>query len=82
MDFLKNCHTQNLQKSVETHLYIQSLLNNRHKNINRDSSPDLCFHRVFGSAIKGFYPQMLFDPSEKQLYLPSAFIELSNRIGR
>ena len=81
MDFLKNSHTQYLQKSVETHPYIQSFLNNRHKNINRDGNPDLCFHRVFCSAIKGFYPQMLFDPSEEQLYLPAAFIELSNSIG-
>ena len=61
---------------------IQGLLHNSHENINRDGDPDLGLDGIFGGAIKGLDPEMLFDPLEKQLHLPSAAIKIGNRDGR
>ncbi len=37
---------------------------------------------MLGSSKKGFDPEMLFDPFEKQLHLPAAAIKIGNRDGR
>src|SRR3989338_5081916 len=59
-----------------------SFLYDGHKHINGNTDPDLSLHRVFGSSIKFFDTQMLFDPFEKQFYPPSAFVKLCNGQGR
>ncbi len=46
--------------------------------VDRHSNPDLSCDGVFGSAVEGFDTQMLLDPSEEQLHLPTALIELGN----
>ena len=57
---------------------IQGFLDDGHENINRDGDPDLSFDGIFGGAIKGLDPEMLFDPFEKQLDLPAATIEVGD----
>jgi hypothetical protein len=40
--------------------------------------PDLSFDSVFSGSIKRLYSQMLLDPFEEQLYLPTAAIQVCN----
>ena len=68
-------NAQNLQKSVKRDRQRQLLLDDRHKDINRDGYPDLCLHGVFGGSVKGLDPKVLFDPAEEQLDLPTALIK-------
>jgi len=73
--FLERHYAQNLQKSVKRKLQRQPLLDDRHKDINRDGDPNLGPHRVLGCSIESFDPQVLFDPTEKQFDLPAKFVE-------
>ena len=36
----------------------------------------MSLYRVLGSAIKGLDPEMLFDPLEEELYLPTTLVDL------
>jgi len=58
---------------------LQFLFNNRDQDIGGDGAPDLRFYRVFTVAKESLNTQMLLDPFEKQLNLPTAFIQRSNR---
>src|SRR3954468_3618737 len=64
--------------------YIQTkcLLDYRHQHVDADGDPDLRPHRVFGIAVEALDAQMLFDPLEEQLHLPSAPIQSANGQGR
>ena len=46
--------------------------------LNRSSSPYLCFYSVLGGAEKRFDMQVLFDPFEEQLHLPTTTAEFGN----
>ena len=48
--------------------------------IDGHGGPDLCFHRILRSAVKRLDKQMLFDPFEEQFDLPTAAIQLVNRV--
>lgn len=61
---------------------MKPLFDDGNEHIHRDGDPDLGFHRIFGSAVEGFDPQMLFDPLEEDFDLPAAFVELRNGGGR
>lgn len=41
-------------------------LHNGYQHIHRKGDPDLGENRVFGGAVKGFDPQMLFEPQRKK----------------
>jgi len=56
---------------VETVREIQSLLDNRHEKINTDCNPYFGFYPIAEYLEKRLDQQMLFDPLEKQLYLPA-----------
>ena len=76
--FLEKNDAENLQDFAKTQLDFEFFLENRNKNINADVNPDLSFHCVLGSTKKSFDTQILLDPFEKDLYLPMAFVKLSN----
>src|ERR1022692_4012500 len=71
----KHVDAQNLQNAVEAPLGLQLLFYDGHQNVNTDGNPNLGFHRVVSGAIKVFDAQVLLDPFEKQLDLPSVLIE-------
>ena len=77
-NFLEKYNAENLQDFAQTQLDLQFLLDNRYQNVNADGGPDLSFHRVLGSAKKCFDSHVLLDPFEKDFYLPSALVKLSN----
>jgi hypothetical protein len=52
------------------------LFHDGNQHVHRDRDPDLRFDRVFGGAVKGFDSEILLDPFEEQLDLPSAAIQL------
>ena len=72
---LKSVDAQNLQNAVETFFGLQLLFQNRHQHVNTDGNPNLGFHRVIAGAIKVFDAQVLLDPFEEQLHLPTALVE-------
>ena len=45
-----------------------------HQHVNGNSDPDLRFDCVLRGAIEGFDSEMLFDPFEEQLYLPTGLV--------
>jgi len=53
---------------------MKSFADNGNEHINRDGNPYLSFDRVFRSAVKCFYPQMLFNPFKEQLDLPTTLV--------
>jgi hypothetical protein len=46
------------------------------QDVNGNSDPDLGLDGIFGRTIKGFDPEMLFDPLEKQFDLPATVVKL------
>lgn len=61
---------------------IQVFFDDSYEDVNGDSDPDLSLYGVFCGAIESLDPEMLLDPFEKQLHLPSAAIEIGNCFGR
>jgi len=57
---------------------MQTSFQNSDEQIDGDGGPDLCPHRVGRRAVKGFDAQMLLDPFEEELDLPTASIELGD----
>ncbi len=74
-NFLESSHAQNLQKSVERAVEHEALLDDGRKHINRDRDPNLCLHRILRGSVKCLDPQVLFDPTKKQLYMPAALVK-------
>ena len=65
-----------MQNFTQASLNVHFFFENCHEDINADGNPDLRLHRVFAGAKKSFDAQILFDPLEKQLDLPTALVEL------
>ena len=53
-----------------------SLFDDGHEHVDRDGNPNLALHCILGSSEKRFDSQVLFDPLEKELYLPPVTIEI------
>jgi len=60
---------------------IQPFLDNRHDQIEGNGNPDLCLYSVLRSSVKALDAQVLLDPFEEKLYLPSLFVELGDSEG-
>src|ERR1700722_11376115 len=76
------CDRKDLHQSVERCLDVQSFADDGDQNIHRHRDPDLRLHRVFRRAIEPLDPQVLFDPLEEKLHLPTARVEVANRWRR
>jgi len=61
---------------------MKTLFHDSHEHIDGYSDPDLGFHSVFGGTVERFDSQVLLDPFEEQLDLPSALVELRDGRGR
>ena len=57
------------------------LFDDGHQHVNTDGNPDLSLYSIFRGAIERFNSQMLLDPFEEELYLPSASIKLRDGQG-
>ena len=55
---------------------MQLLFDNGYEDVNRDGNPDLSLQGIHRSAVELFDAQVLFDPFEEQLDLPTAAIQL------
>ena len=67
---------------MEASIQVESFFDDGHQDIDRDCNPDLGFDRVFGGAIECVDAQMLFDPTEEELHLPTAAIQIGDRLSR
>ena len=54
------------------------MLDDGHEHVDRDSDPYLAFDRILGCPEETLDAQMLLDPLEEQLHLPSAFVEAAD----
>ncbi len=61
---------------------MQILFDDGDEHIDRDGDPDLSLQGILGSAVELLDAQVLFDPFEEQLDLPTAAIELGDRQRR
>ena len=59
----------------------EPLFDDGDEDINADGDPDLRFDRVLVDTEKRFDAQMLLDPFEEQLDLPTAFVKLRDGQG-
>ena len=71
-----------MEQCVERGFELEALLDNGDEDVDRDGDPDLGFHRVFGCPEELLDPQMLLDPLEEQLDLPSALVKGADGHGR
>ena len=57
---------------------MKSFFDNRDQHVGGQSNPNLRLHRVLARAQERFDSQVLLDPFEKQLHLPTAFVQRRN----
>ena len=66
-----------MQRNVEFEL----LFDDRDQHVDRHGNPDLALDRVLGGAEETLDAQVLLDPLEEQLHLPTVFVECADRQG-
>jgi hypothetical protein len=57
---------------MQRKLQIEALANDGHEYVDRHSGPHLGLDRVLGGTEETLDAQMLFDPTKKKFYLPTA----------
>lgn len=57
------------------------MLDNRYKTVGSNSSTNLYSDSVLRSAPELFYLEVLLEPLEEQLYLPSVLVEVGHLLG-
>ena len=81
-DFLEDVDAQNLQYSAQTFVNSMNLIETGYHEVNTDSDPDLGAYGVLRGAEEGFDAQVLLDPFEEQVDLPTAFVYGCDSKGR
>src|SRR5690349_362196 len=61
---------------------MQPFFEDGYQKVNRDGDPYLSPHGIKAGSVESFDAQVLFDPFEKQLDLPTTAIELSDNQSR
>lgn len=74
MNFLKSVDAQYLEDPGKTLVDLEGLFENGHKQVGAHGDPDLCLDGVVAGAEEGLDAQVLLDPFEEQLDLPSALV--------
>ena len=77
-NFLEWRDARDLEHLRQTHVDPQLSMGDYRQNIHADGNPDLCFYGVWGGSEKLPDAQVLLDPPEKRLDLPSALVEIGN----
>jgi len=67
---------------VQTVGDLQLFSQDGHRDVDTDGDPDLSLHGVGRRAVEASDTQMLLDPLEEQLHLPTLPVELTNGQGR
>src|SRR3989304_6625003 len=81
-DFLEQSEAQDLQNVVQPPFAPQFLFHDGDEHVDADRDPYLRLHGVVARTVESFDAQMLLDPLEEQLDLPTALIEPRNRERR
>lgn len=79
---MKHVNAQHLQNSAHIFVNSMDLLETGNHEVNADCDPDLGFDGVRAEAEKGFDAQVLFDPFEEQLDLPTTFVDSGDGLSR
>ena len=61
---------------------MEPFLDDGDQHVYTDRDPYLCLHGILRGPVKRLDPQMLFDPFEEELNLPSTLVQLSNGQSR
>jgi hypothetical protein len=77
-NLLKNVNADYLQNSVQTFRDLMDLLETGHQQVSANRNPYLGLHGIFSVPVEPADAEVLFDPLEKELYLPTALIKLSD----
>jgi hypothetical protein len=80
--FLEQGQAEDLQNVGQASFDPQFLFHDGHEHVDADGDPDLRLHGVVAGAVESFDSQMLLDPLEEQLDLPTALVELRDRERR
>ena len=76
--FLEGAETENLENCVEADLQGEPFSDDGDEDVDRDRDPDLCAYGVLRCAVESLDAQVLLDPLEEELDLPTAAIELGD----
>jgi len=76
--FLELGKAQDLQDCVEIRVDMEALLDDGYENINGDGNPDLALDRVLGGPEERLDAQVLLDPLEEQLDLPTVSVQVGH----
>ena len=79
---LEDVDLQDLQQGVKTAGEVEPLFHDGHEQIDAHVHPDLGFDGIGRRSIEGFDSQVLFDPSEEQLDLPTQLEDVRHGLGR
>lgn len=80
--FVEDADAQNLENFEEARFTFNLLSDDGDQCVDAYGNPQLGTHRVFGSPIESFDPQMLLNPFEEQFYVPALLIKLSHQQSR
>lgn len=73
--FLKHVDAQDLQGSPPTFRDLMNLLETGYQEVDADRDPNLGFDGVLAGAVEGFDTQVLLDPFEEQLDVPTTLVD-------
>ena len=79
--FGKHIHADALQNPAHALLDSKGLIENGNEQVGTHGDPDLRLHRVLAGAVEGLDPQVLFEPFEKQLDLPTGLVDFRDDDG-
>lgn len=79
--FLKNVDAQNLQNPTEVFTKSMHLIETGHHEVDANGDPDLGLHRVLGGSVERLDSEVLLDPLEEQLDMPTTLIDMGDYNG-
>ncbi len=79
--FVRERHAEDLQDLIGRAFQLQVMLDNRHETVGSDGSTDLYSDSILRSAPELFDLEVLLEPLEEQLYLPSVLVEVGYLLG-
>ena len=62
----------------ETAIDVELLFDDRHEQVDADGNPDLRLHGILACSVESLDAQVLLDPLEEDLNVPSTLVQLSD----
>ena len=81
-DLIQGANADNLQDFIQALVNLKLLFGDCHEEVSTEGCPNLAVDSISGAAEEISDTQVLFDPFKKQFYLPSSFVEFTNRQRR